>query len=160
MHPILSKLKFKSQSPVLALNATSEFSDVLAAWKKLTDVHTVIDKKSTYAFAVIFVTTPADVKKLGVSALARLGDDAPLWFGYPKKTSKKYPSTISRDQGWESLGEKGFEPVSLVALDDDWSMLRFRQVANIKTMIRRKGMTLSAEGKEKTINKTNKAIRK
>ena len=61
MHPILSKLKFKSQSPVLALNATSEFSDVLAAWKKLTDVHTVMDKKTTYAFAVIFVTTPADV---------------------------------------------------------------------------------------------------
>lgn len=157
---MLSKLKYKDQSPVLVLNAPPEFATTLSAWKKVTEVHTALDKKTGYAFAVIFVTTPAEVKKHGVPALAKLGDDAPLWFGYPKKTSKKYSSTISRDQGWEVLGEKGFEPVSLVALDDDWSLLRFRQVANIKTMIRRSGMTLSAEGKAKTINKTNKAIRK
>lgn len=160
MSSILLKLKYKDQSPVLVLHAPVEFKAALAEWKKMAVVHEAIDKKVTYAFAVIFVTTPADVKKHGVAAIAKLEDDAPLWFGYPKKTSKKYSSSINRDQGWEVLGEKGFEPVSLVALDEDWSLLRFRQVANIKTMIRRSGMTLSKEGKAKTINKTDKAIRK
>jgi hypothetical protein len=160
MSTILQKIKFKDQSPVLVLNAPAEFAEGLAALKKISELHTAVDKKTDYAFALVFVTTPADVKKIGGPVVARLADDAPLWFGFPKKTSKKYRGGINRDEGWAPLGEKGLEPVSLVAMDDDWSILRFRQVAKIKKMIRRSGMTLSAEGKAKTINKTNKAIRK
>ena len=157
MTSILQKLQYKDQDPVLVLSSSKEFAPVLSAWKKLASVHTKMDKKTTYAFAVIFVTTPDDVKKLGVPVLSKLSEDAPIWFAYPKKTSKKYSATISRDEGWGPLGENGYETVRLIALDDDWSILRFRQSAKIKTMTRREGMALSKEGKAKTVNKKSTA---
>jgi hypothetical protein len=35
------------------------------------------------------------------------------------------------------LGAAGFEPVRMVAVDEDWSALRFRRVGFIKTLTRR-----------------------
>ena len=52
---------------------------------------------------------------------------------YPKKTSKKYSATVSRDEGWGPLGENGYETVRLIALDEDWSILRFRKTVNKKS---------------------------
>jgi hypothetical protein len=69
---------------------------------------------------------------------------------YPKRSSKKYDTDISRDDGWQPLGDLGFEPVRQVAVDEDWSALRFRQTSRIKTMTRNSEMTLSAEGKKRT----------
>ena len=46
-----------------------------------------------------------------------------IWFAYPKGASTKYKSEINRDKGWLSLGNQGFEPVSQVAIDEDWSAL-------------------------------------
>jgi len=45
------------------------------------------------------------------------------------------------------LGKSGFEPVRMVAIDEDWSALRFRKPENIKKMTRSFAMT--AEGKKK-----------
>jgi hypothetical protein len=47
----------------------------------------------------------------------------------------------------------------MVAIDEDWSALRFRRAEHIGSMIRRQSMALSQAGKSKTVNKTNKAIR-
>ena len=73
--------------------------------------------------------------------------DAVIWFAYPKGTSKKYKSEINRDNGWQVLGEGGFEPVRMVAIDEDWSALRFRRVEHIKTMTRAKESRMTAQGK-------------
>jgi hypothetical protein len=56
---------------------------------------------------------------------------------YPKGSSKKYKASINRDSGWESLGQHGFEGVRQVALDENWSALRFRKVEFIKVMTRK-----------------------
>src|SRR5262249_2763485 len=64
--------------------------------------------------------------------------DAIVWLAYPKGTSKKYKSQINRDNGWNALGREGFEPVRMVAIDQDWSALRFRRVEFIKNMRRPK----------------------
>jgi hypothetical protein len=55
-----------------------------------------------------------------------------LWFAYPKKSSVNYTCDFSRDTGWEILGRHGFEGVRMVAIDQDWSALRFRRVEYIK----------------------------
>jgi len=47
------------------------------------------------------------------------------------------------------LGELGFEPVRLVAIDEDWSALRFRRTEFIKTLTRDETRALSAAGKTK-----------
>ncbi len=41
----------------------------------------------------------------------------------------------------------------MVAIDADWSALRFRKAVNIKNMKRRKSMAMSREGKNKTRGK-------
>jgi hypothetical protein len=160
MNTILTKLQYKAQDPVLLLQSPPEFAAVAKEWKALAALHTMIDKKSTYAFAMAFVQSPADVKKHVTPLLSCLGDDAMLWMAYPKKTSKKYSAGINRDEGWDLLGKHGYETVRAVAIDEDWSGLRFRKTVNIPSLTRRQGMALSKEGKVKTGNKNQTAARK
>ena len=47
------------------------------------------------------------------------------------------------------LGGAGFEPVRQVAIDEDWSALRFRRVAHVKSLTRSKAMALTDEGKQR-----------
>jgi hypothetical protein len=47
------------------------------------------------------------------------------------------------------LGKLGFEAVRQVAIDQDWSALRFRRVEFIKTMSRDKKRAISEVGKTK-----------
>ncbi len=77
------------------------------------------------AQAVVFVRSPEEVAK-GLGTLsAGLTDDPVLWFSYPKRGSA-VSATVSRDEGWEALGQAGFQPVRQVAVNGDWSALRFR----------------------------------
>lgn len=57
---------------------------------------------------------------------------------------------VHRDSGWSTLGAVGFEPVRQVAIDADWSDLRFRRTEFIKTITRNNAMTISEEGKRRT----------
>jgi hypothetical protein len=156
---IIKKLQFKLQPIALVLAAPPEFKKVIDSWKKIASIETAINTKKKYPFALAFVKTESEVKKLGVAIIKQLDDDAVFWMAYPKKTSKKYVATITRDSGWESLGTLGFEGVSMIAIDNDWSAFRFRKADHISTMIRRQGMAMSEKGKTKTVNKTNIAIK-
>ena len=61
---------------------------------------------------------------------------------------------INRDKGWDILGAYNFEAVRQVAVDENWSAIRFRKVEYIKKMTRKSG-TMSLAGKQKTTkNKT------
>ena len=75
--------------------------------------------------------------------------DAIVWIAYPKKTSKQYRCEFNRDSGWTLMGEAGFEPVRQVAIDEDWSALRFRRVENIPSLKRSKAIAISKEGKRR-----------
>lgn len=39
---------------------------------------------------------------------------------------------LNRDDGWDELKKAGFDTVRAVAIDEDWSALRFRRVEFIK----------------------------
>ena len=41
------------------------------------------------------------------------------------------------------MGDAGFEPVRMVAIDEDWSAVRFRRVEFIKTMNRPEDVRLT-----------------
>jgi hypothetical protein len=45
------------------------------------------------------------------------------------------------------MGKAGFEPVRMVAIDEDWSALRFRRVEFIKTMNRPEEVRLTKKKK-------------
>ena len=128
LNATIKKLQYKLQSQVLIVNAPEEFEPVLEEWKKMASVMTEAPKGLGFSLAMIFVKTEKEVAAAAKKYVRALEPDAVFWMVYPKKTSKKYKAQISRDSGWAALGELGFEPVTLVSLDDDWSALRFRKV--------------------------------
>lgn len=149
MSGIFKKLNLKDQTEIVVLNAPESFAPELAA---LADVNIVRDLKGvkTVSFALAFVIKQAEVDKLASTLAKRAEGDALIWFAYPKGSSKKYKCDFNRDTGWAALGKLGFEPVRMVAIDEDWSALRFRRVEFIKTMNRDEKRALSAAGKTKT----------
>lgn len=56
-----------------------------------------------------------------------MADGVVLWFGFPKQSSKTIKSDINRDRVWERQAPRNIQPNRNVALDDDWSALRFKR---------------------------------
>ena len=84
-------------------------------------------------FLLAFVTRQSEVDALAAKVVKRAKGDAVVWFAYPKGTSKKYKCDFNRDTGWDALKAEGFDTVRAVAIDEDWTGLRFRRVEFIKT---------------------------
>jgi hypothetical protein len=61
-----------------------------------------------------------------------------FWVAHPKK-SGSIRSDLSRDAGWDRLTREGMIPVTQIALDDDWSALRFRYRDEVKLITRKEG---------------------
>jgi hypothetical protein len=92
-----------------------------------------IDPRFPYDFIMIFVKSVSEIESLSPIILHNLMADGVLWFCYPRKTSKKYSSDIDRDHGWKALKDSGLYGIRMVALDEDWSAMRFRNVKYIKS---------------------------
>jgi hypothetical protein len=146
MPSVFGKLNLKDQKEILVLNAPESFE---ADLKALADVQIVRDSKKVKIalFSLVFVTTQEQVDALAPAIARKAQGDAIVWFAYPKGTSKKYKCQINRDNGWGILGQEGFEPVRMVAIDEDWSAIRFRRVEFLKTMTRAKEHRLTEQAK-------------
>ena len=80
-----------------------------------------------YECLVMFVQSEADVgSAVDVLKAHARGDETMVWFCYPKKSSRRYQARISRDTGWTPVLNLGWEGVRQIAIDEDWSGLRFR----------------------------------
>lgn len=65
----------------------------------------------------------------------------------PKASFKTYTCQFNRDTGWDGMGAAGSEPVRQVAIDADWSALRFRRAQYIENWTR--SFAYSEEGKRR-----------
>lgn len=147
MNPIFKKLNFKGQPEIVVVNAPDSFLPVLDEMTQLTQVKTSVTDASGISFAMAFVTKQQEVDLLTQQFAEKMAGDGLLWMVYPKGSSKRYKCDFNRDTGWETLGKQGFEPVRMVAIDEDWSALRFRRAEYIKTMTR--SSAISDVGKER-----------
>ena len=132
--PTFAKLNLKDQAEIVVLNAPVSFEPELKTLKGVTVRRDA--KGGDIDFSLAFVMTQKEVDSLGPQLAKKAKGDAVVWFAYPKGTSKKYTSQINRDSGWAVMGKAGFEGVRMVAIDEDWSAVRFRRVEFIKTMTR------------------------
>jgi len=153
MTPLFKKMNFNNQDRVVVLNHPEEFNiqyDEMEAFTKMTT-----RASGKIAFALLFAENQNELNKLFAKVKDKLVDDVALWISFPKKSSKKYKSDINRDQGWEELGKADFESVKIIAVDADWSALRFRRVKHIKEIKRSDKMVLSKAGmaKKKAVKK-------
>ncbi|HTP39252.1 MAG TPA: hypothetical protein VMI92_06715 [Steroidobacteraceae bacterium] len=149
MPSVFSKLNLKDQREIVVMDPPSSFEPEL---KSLAGVKVVRDaaRVKAVSFALVFATTQWQVDAAIKVLAPKAAGDALLWFAYPKGTSKRYQCDFNRDTGWAALGKAGFEPVRMVAIDADWSALRFRRTEFIKTLTRDASRTLSAAGKRRT----------
>jgi hypothetical protein len=97
MTELFKKLNFKGQSPLLVLDAPP------------------------------FGATRAGLLAAASAVLPLLGEEAVLWFAYPKGSSKSLKSEVNRDSLWELMAPLGLRPVRQIAIDEDWSALRFKR---------------------------------
>jgi hypothetical protein len=146
--PLFKKLNLKDHKEILVLQSPASFEAELAALADVT-VQRDIGAVTAVTFALSFVTRQEDVDKLTQAIAAKAEGDAIIWFAYPKTSSKKYQCEFNRDAGWAALGAAGYEGVRQVAIDVDWSALRFRRVEFIRKFTRSAGMAMSQAGKER-----------
>jgi len=128
---LLKKLQLRQPERVCVVDAPSEFQDVIDALRSETQVDLQCIPDKLYDVIIAFVRAQSDVKDLALPVSKCLAEDGLLWFGYPKKSSPRYQADISRDSGWEPLSRLGYRGVRQVALDQDWSALRFRQADHV-----------------------------
>jgi hypothetical protein len=132
MSEIFEKLNLTDQQEILVLHAPESFQPELARLPVLT-IHHHIESVPEIGFFLAFVTRKSEVDALAGAVAARAPGDAIVWFAYPKGTSKKYTCDFNRDTGWNSLQALGFDTVRAIAIDEDWTALRFRRVEYIKS---------------------------
>jgi hypothetical protein len=132
MSAVFTKLNFKDHAAIVVLNAPPDFEAEIAALPSGVVVLRAAADAPASTFALAFVQTQTQIQETAHALAARAQGDALLWFAYPKGTSKRYTCDFNRDTGWDVLGTLGFEPVRQVAIDADWSALRFRRVEYIK----------------------------
>lgn len=144
---ILQKLNYSGQAAIYVENSPESFQPAVDEMRAVTGVQESLAKG--VAFAMTFATKQAQVDRFAARVAKATSGDAVVWVAYPKGTSKKYQCEFNRDTGWARLGELGFEPVRQVAIDEDWSALRFRRVEFIKKMTRSFAMTEAGREKAK-----------
>jgi hypothetical protein len=132
MAGIFQKLNLKDQQEILVLNAPESFMPELARLPVLT-IHHHLESVAQIGFLLAFVTRKSEVDALAGAVATRATGDATVWFAYPKGTSKKFKCDFNRDTGWDALQAEGFDTVRAVAIDEDWTGLRFRRKEYIKT---------------------------
>lgn len=144
MDVLIKKMQIKELDKFILVQVPQELERFLEYFgQSKNSIPSKLDEKMSY---LIFVQSENEIKK--ISKAIGNANELLLWIAYPKKSSKRYKSEINRDHGWLSLGEQGYEGVRQIAINENWSALRFKHVSRIKTITR--SFAMSEEGKRRT----------
>jgi len=88
-----------------------------------------------YSFVQVFATRLSEIRKLARKLSKHAGPNALVWISYPKKTSKA-GGELSRDVIREVMSVVGWRAVSIVAIDEVWSALRFRPAGQVGSRLK------------------------
>jgi hypothetical protein len=130
--PLFKKLNLGLHREIAVFDAPDSFESEL---KRLEGVAIVRNpsKPKTIKFGLAFAITQAQLDRVSKILASAADGDAVLWVAYPKGTSKRYSCEFNRDSGWSVLQAAGFDTVRQVAIDEDWSALRFRRAQYVKS---------------------------
>jgi hypothetical protein len=127
MTPLARKLLIKPGNRVALLNAPDGYADRL---RPLPEGAELVDRAEPGLDVVqVFARDRAELRR-AEAALRSVREGGLLWVCYPKG-GKKAGTDLNRDILWEELGKSGLAGVTLVAIDDTWSAMRFRPAAEV-----------------------------
>ncbi|MFH5836217.1 hypothetical protein ACHAL6_09090 [Proteiniclasticum sp. C24MP] len=145
---LLKKLKRKKEEKLYLLNLPEILEHLREEFQSVLPVEDTL-KEEEADFILAFFHTQEEIKERLPLIMEKVHDDTLLWVSYPKKSSRKVTSDITRDKGWEVFGEYGYEPVSQISISEDYSALRFRPLKDIRSFRRNEKMILSEEGRKR-----------
>lgn len=130
MMSIVKKLRFNEEAKVCILNMPDGCSSLFNGL----DITTKTAAKQL-GQVLLFAIDQQSLVDGVAKVVPGLDDDALFWVAYPKR-SGSIRSDITRDKGWKPLSEAGYDAVTQVAIDADWSALRFRRSEAIGPKLR------------------------
>jgi hypothetical protein len=125
---LIKKLQIKAGLKLWLINVPHGLAEALSAGAEVEIVRAGEPLDGVIAFA----ETPAEVSVFTAQILPRLPADGLLWFAYRKGAAAK-ASGLSRDLGWQALADADLRPVRSVAIDENWTGLRFKPVGLVKS---------------------------
>ena len=124
---LLHRLQIKAGAKLWLINVPQEIAEEITAGAEVELVH----GDSYYDGVLACFAGPAEVEAMIPRILGELPPDGLLWVAYRKGQAGK-EAGLTRDTGWAPLEAKGLRPVRAVALDEEWSALRFRPREKVK----------------------------
>ncbi len=132
MSTTFQKLNLKDQKEILVLNAPESFEVELETLQEVSIKRSLAEVEEI-VYALIFVSKKSEFDSYSERIEPKVRNDAVVWFIYPKRTPQKYSADFNRDFGWCSLKNAGYQPMRMVAIDEHWSALRFRNSNFVKS---------------------------
>jgi len=124
------KLQIKPDHQVAVVNAPDGYAALL---EPLPDGARLLDGPAGGADVLqVFVRDQAELERVGRPVFGSVRPGGLLWVCYPKG-GRKAGTDLSRDVLWELMSRDGLAGVTLVAVDDTWSCMRFRPAAEVGT---------------------------
>jgi hypothetical protein len=127
-NPLARRLLLRPENRLLVLNGPADWPERL---EPLPDGVEMAEGPGDPADVVhLFVSGKAEVGAHAPAAMAATRPGGVLWASYPKR-SAKVATDLTRDHGWKAFAQAGWRPVTQVSIDDGWSALRFRPLAEV-----------------------------
>lgn len=127
------KLGHKPGMLALLLNAPADHAGLFA---ELDHTSASLERgvpTGTFDLVLAFAQDSEALATVSPAVLAAIKPDARVWIAYPKRTSK-LATDLHRDHGWDPLEDAGWIVIAIVSLDADWSAVRFRPRALVKSL--------------------------
>jgi bacteriocin resistance YdeI/OmpD-like protein len=122
---LAEKLHLKPGMRFAVVNAPPGFQRTLG--KLPAGVTQVVSLKGTLDLVLLFLFTRKELKNQWPKALKSLKPDSSLWVAYPKKSSGVDSDLAEMNGDWDVCKNSAWQPVAVIAVDDIWSAVRFKQ---------------------------------
>lgn len=130
LSPLSRKLQLKVGYRGLLLDPPPDYDAMLRPLPA--DVRLTEDPSGEFDFVQLFVKQRADLARQLPTALAAVKPDGLLWICYPKGGAKA-GTDLNRDLLWAAVQAAGWAGVTLIAVDDVWSAMRFRPADRVRS---------------------------
>jgi hypothetical protein len=126
------KLRLADGQKVAVLNAPDGYTSRLSPGPA--DIGTRLQPAQAYDVVQLFVNSADELRRLGPDAIRAVKPEGLLWITYPKGGQARADTGLPATSSWtkrDVLGEitsvMGYKPVAFVAIDDNYTALRFKR---------------------------------
>jgi len=110
-----SRLRIVPGTAIRTLNAPADYARTIGGLPAGASITRGVTKG--HAFIHLFVQDKAGLEAVFFKAAKALAPEGLLWISYPKGGK----TDLTRDKGWECLGEVKMQWLSLISFSDNWS---------------------------------------